>query len=233
SPALARFSWPRWSPDGRTFLVTGRDTKGRFGLHLVDVHTGAATLAVLLEPQTYFPLAVWSPDGKAIFYTKIEGKDFEDRRLLMRDLETGRERGLYRGHAGFMAVSPNGQWVVFRAREQAGRVATLLLLPTTGGQPRELVRVVAPDDIPLDTLAWTPNGNYVLFGKADRDESQGVSLWRVPAQGGKPQPLGLSMEGLTNLRLHPDGRRVAFTAGRNKNEVWVLENFLPALKAGK
>jgi len=32
------------------------------------------------------------------------------------------------------------------------------------------------------------------------------------------------------LRTHPDGRRLAFVAGRHKTEVWVMENFLPALR---
>jgi len=35
------------------------------------------------------------------------------------------------------------------------------------------------------------------------------------------------------LAIHPDGRQIAFTAGEVKEEVWVMENFLPALKAAK
>ena len=41
------------------------------------------------------------------------------------------------------------------------------------------------------------------------------------------------MEGLLpyGLSVHPDGRRIAFTAGTPvRSEVWVMENFLPALK---
>jgi hypothetical protein len=42
------------------------------------------------------------------------------------------------------------------------------------------------------------------------------------------------MEGLRHLRVHPDGRRVAFTVGPYvKTEVWVLENFLPEVRAAK
>jgi hypothetical protein len=36
------------------------------------------------------------------------------------------------------------------------------------------------------------------------------------------------------MRVHPDGRRIAFTADEpTRSEVWVMENFLPALKAAK
>jgi hypothetical protein len=36
------------------------------------------------------------------------------------------------------------------------------------------------------------------------------------------------MEGIRDLSVSRDGRRVAFTAGWPTREVWVLENFLPA-----
>jgi hypothetical protein len=29
--------------------------------------------------------------------------------------------------------------------------------------------------------------------------------------------------------VHPDGRQIAFVAGENKAEIWVLEKSLPAL----
>jgi hypothetical protein len=35
------------------------------------------------------------------------------------------------------------------------------------------------------------------------------------------------MDELRELSCHPDGRRIAFGAGRDRGEVWVLENFLP------
>ena len=70
-------------------------------------------------------------------------------------------------------------------------------------------------------MAWSSDGRHVLFAR--RGE-----LWRVPAEGGEPENLGYVMEGLRELRLHPDGARIAFTAGTDKGEVWVMENLLPA-----
>jgi hypothetical protein len=52
-------------------------------------------------------------------------------------------------------------------------------------------------------------------------------------QGGEPEKLELSMDRIRPLRIHPDGRRVAFAAGWPAWEVWVMENFLPALRASK
>jgi hypothetical protein len=61
-------------------------------------------------------------------------------------------------------------------------------------------------------------------------------LWRVSATGGEAENLGVAMEGLLpyGLSVHPDGRRIAFTAGTPVRwEVWALENLLPPLKAAK
>ncbi len=51
----------------------------------------------------------------------------------------------------------------------------------------------------------------------------------------EPQKLGLTMEARVpyGLSVHPDGKRIAFTAGTEREEVWVLKNFLPAVKKGK
>ena len=57
-----------------------------------------------------------------------------------------------------------------------------------------------------------------------------TELWLVPVEGGRARKLDLTMDSLVDLRMHPDGRRVAFVADRHRNEVRVMENFLPAAK---
>lgn len=58
-------------------------------------------------------------------------------------------------------------------------------------------------------------------------------MWKIAVQGGKPEKLELTMDTIRPLRIHPDGRRVAFAAGFPAWEVWVMENFLPVLKAAR
>jgi hypothetical protein len=43
------------------------------------------------------------------------------------------------------------------------------------------------------------------------------------------------MDSVRSVSFHPDGKHVAFaaSAGKDKSEVWVMENFLPKLKAVK
>ena len=49
----------------------------------------------------------------------------------------------------------------------------------------------------------------------------------IDVAGGEPTEVGLSMVMLREVRVHPDGKRIAFTAGAPYREVWVMENFLP------
>jgi Tol biopolymer transport system component len=217
----------RWSPDGSTLLASGRSRKGREGgIYRIDIETGAASF----EGPGKF--AEWSPDGKGFFY---RGSGPENTLLFYRNLETGRTREIHRvlppDHLGPFIVSPDGRQIVVHEGGANGPV--LKVIPAEGGEPRELYRGPHIDH----ALAWTPDGRHILFGSLDLETDPDVGsteLWRIPISGGSPERVGLAKEGkFHDLRISPDGRRLAFTAEEPSDEVWVLENFLPALKAKK
>jgi len=59
--------------------------------------------------------------------------------------------------------------------------------------------------------------------------SGGNELLLVPVGGGQPRKLDNRINSLpAQIRIHPDGKQVAWAAGESKREIWVLENFLPA-----
>ena len=58
-------------------------------------------------------------------------------------------------------------------------------------------------------------------------------LWRVLVDGGAAQKLDLALPSVSRISVHPDGRRLAISAGSPKFEAWVMENLLPALKAAR
>ncbi len=76
-----------------------------------------------------------------------------------------------------------------------------------------------------------PDSRYVLFVKRTSGQSE---LWRIPAEGGRPQKL-LEMKGLMDISVHPDGRRIPLTRPESggDGEVWVMENFLPETTNGE
>jgi len=83
--------------------------------------------------------------------------------------------------------------------------------------------------MPINDVTWTPDGRYLLLAKRrpPSGEDRTTELWRVPAEGGAAENLGITMGGAPHLRCHADGRRIAFAAGTNRAEVWALEKFLP------
>jgi Tol biopolymer transport system component/DNA-binding CsgD family transcriptional regulator len=219
---------PRWSPDGRSLLFSGRDAKNRYGLYLVDVASGKARLLFHQPPTHSSPRwPTWSPDGKALFYAY---KDMSRgvHRIVRRELVKDREQELAAGYPNCLAVSPDGRQLAFSVRDWETHEEVLKLVPTTGGASRELLRVASPANSPerIPAIAWTPDGRSLLFGrKKERD----TRFWRISPDGGRPRRLELSVQDLADgpLWIHPDGRQIAFTAGRPQGEVWVMEHFLP------
>ena len=233
----------QWSPDGRFLLATGMDIKGRGGLYRIGVQSGEVVPVVQGASRSTRPYGVWSPDGKAIFYTRgnVTGEGSE---IRVRDLETGRETEIYRPAApsaganvttpNNLALSPDGQWFAFGLGGYTNS-DVLMVMPAVGGEPRELLRLPRGEGA-LTGFEWAGDGKHLLFTKV---EGGGPAprltpeLWRISVEGGEPQKVGLATQNGGRLAIHPDGRQIAFTAGEAKEEVWVLENFLPALNGAK
>jgi Tol biopolymer transport system component len=106
----------------------------------------------------------------------------------------------------------------------------LRVIPAAGGKPRDLIKIPLPESI--GPYAWTPNGREILFAKRSdyRKQDQKCELWMIPAEGGEARKLGLTIDRILELSIHPDGQRIAFSSGGPGAEVWVMENFLPEEK---
>jgi Tol biopolymer transport system component len=203
---LPYFRWLRWSPDGRAILVTALEEKDLWNVvYRIDVDSGKRTVLLHAEGGRGRAAAL-SPDGKALFYSDW-GPAPRKGRLMVRDLETGREKELLRGApfplVGYVwALSPDGKWLAFISR--LGGVETprtLNIVSTTGGEPKELLRKEAAER--PRALAWTPNSQHLLF--LVRNE-----LWRIPVEGGEARKLWQWEKGLQGMKVHPDGQRIAF-----------------------
>jgi Tol biopolymer transport system component len=131
------------------------------------------------------------------------------------------------GRAFYLAVSPDERWLAF-STPSGPSGAALAIVPRTGGNARVLARVTDPAFVQAE--AWTRDGKSVLYGKGRTVNGQSgepVELWRVDVEDGHSEAVGLSMVGLREVRMHPDGRHLAWTAGWPVLELWVMENFLP------
>ena len=207
SPRL-RYVWDiYWVPDGRSVLAWGM-TERENALFRIDTETSGITK---LADGRWAPRLC--PDGKTLVFLGEGG-------IRKRNLDTGEESVVVNVGTVPYDLSPDGREVVFQVD---GAVKAVSL---NGGEPRELFRGLA-----RSRLRWTRDGRYIIaqaFGTASSE------IWRVPAQGGTPLKLDLSVPRMEpgSFTLHPDNRRFAFSVEEwSKSELWVLENLLPGLKA--
>jgi Tol biopolymer transport system component len=195
--------WIHWAPDSEGIFVAGGS-----GTFLVSLTTGEASLVL----ERGVDRASLSSDGKRLFAPVDDGG------VVVYDLETGAETVLYEDDSvqqemmivSDMSLAPDGQTLAVGFR------AGIALIPASGGELR-WVHQTEPGEIRWrGGMGWTPDGQYVVFVKSE-------ALWAVPAAGGEPRKL-FSESNLQHVRLHPDGRRVAFVGGPERDELWVMEN---------
>jgi Tol biopolymer transport system component len=230
---------PRWSSDGRSILFTGyhhtRDNQKDYngGVYKVDVQTDNVTELVQFPPIqepvhiNYFrdvwwghTVADWSHDGNSVFYIN-RGK------ISMWELESDREKQLYQSNKlrRTLDLSPDGKELVFGTANIEDGTWHILIMPVSGGEPRELCKFQESEESEkIKLITWTPDGKYVLFTENNRNAS---ALWRISPEGGKPQKLWQSDKGNAGLSIHPDGQQIALSTSEHYEEIWVMENFLP------
>ena len=227
-----------WFPDGRSLLGAAFEDQNqdKLAFYRIDTRTGAATLIKggLREEAYRYSL---SPDGNTIFY--CQNDDSKSSRLFAFHIETGKVEEFYHVTSpqgfGVPSTSPDGRLLAFGLGDVRSSVA-LRTMPTSGGEPRELLRIQSPENLVYSFFgmgqAWTPDGRYLLAMRSTKGRI--TELLRVPAAGGEAQKTGLVMERISHLSVHPDGRRIAFDSGiRGNHEIWVMENFLAALKSAR
>jgi Tol biopolymer transport system component len=226
---------PHWFPDGRSVLVL--DTAdSRWLFKRIDIETG--DVKVILEGLRIHQQVRLSPDGKILYYS-VRGEhmphsEFGLLRLMKRDLETGQELELYRTESpgvGFfgLAVSSDGNHLSFLRNDVENGKRTLFTLPAKGGTPRELYKGTYDKPTPFSG-AWTRDGRHVLF--TSHTDARG-QLWAIPAEGGEPRALDITMQQILFPALSPDGRRIAFTGTRSRGELWVIHNLLSETQASR
>ena len=231
-PALNRFGWPRWSPDGRSVLVVDWNVNNQMGYYRIDTQTGNVTPVVPpAEDIRLWGRHEWSPDGKTIFYVRrdMNAKIYQ---IIVRDLESGTEKVLYRSDDSLrLSLSPDGQWLalIFVSKEKP----RLNVMPAAGGEPRELCRLEEEEGLRFGSncsITWTADGKYILFTmKNSKMDDAKWELCRISADSGELEKLGLEMSEFVNLSVHPDGRHIAFSSPSPtviSPAVWVMENFL-------
>jgi len=108
---------------------------------------------------------------------------------------------------------------------EADAVSTLIV-QSPDGVAHEILSLPGPSAIRFQS--WTPDGLDLIYS-TQTAASPVPTLWRIPAIGGTPTDLRATVNAPRNLNavaLSPDGRRIAYAAGRTAFEIWTMEGFL-------
>jgi hypothetical protein len=129
--------------------------------------------------------------------------------------------------AGHLTAA-GGAGAVYVARQPDGDGEARLLMSWNGdGAPRELLRARGGEAFQL--VGWGENRREVVIIRRRLDDDstkREETVWRVPLDGSPPISTGISLVGLRDASMHPDGRRIAFNAGWKQVEHWTMEHVL-------
>ena len=226
---------PQWFHDGKDVVVVVKNPGTTFGLYRVDLsskqfrqifeYDGAAfqngAYAISLDDQTVYHAGRDPKNSKLVVD-----------RIVAIDIKTGQQRQLSTvpgtGGAG-IKLSPDGRTLAIRRFDSQTRNTHFARMAVDGSSYRELY-TAAYSGGQIDHLAWTKDGLGILFGIGQDDKWRIV---RIPAEGGNPEATDFDLSNagaLLNISLSPDGRRLAFSARRNVQELWAIDNLLSVLK---
>jgi eukaryotic-like serine/threonine-protein kinase len=110
------------------------------------------------------------------------------------------------GKASGVAISPNGQYVVYVLRD--GEMQSLMVRQVATGSD---VQILPPAVSVFYGLTFSPDGNYIYFTEASKENQLFSSLYKMPVLGGNPQQIIRDID--TSISFSPDGKQFTFIRG--------------------
>jgi Tol biopolymer transport system component len=187
-----------WSPDGRSFALSGVATDGTWGIFVVGVDSRNSRLLTPPNLNNDPQWPIWSPRGDQIAFVANNASGLErDLWLIDPNGENLRRVGEVQTTISRAAWSPDGDWLAF---------------PTAGGitianvQDDELTYQVPALYITMQP-AWSPDGQYLYYGELNEGGSLAVNRFDI-ATHTVTKLLSNPSPG-TELQVSPDGRQIA------------------------
>jgi eukaryotic-like serine/threonine-protein kinase len=110
------------------------------------------------------------------------------------------------GKASGVAVSPDGQYVVYVLRD--GEKQNLMVRQVATGSD---VSVIPPDVVIYYGVTFSPDGQYIYFTASSKENNFFSSLYKMPVLGGTPVQVTRDID--TGPSFAPTGKRFAFLRG--------------------
>jgi len=211
----------KWSPDSDEILFVGRDQTGPPGAYVLNIQNNSFESITGKRDFTGADV-VWANESNKFYY--FYTGDVEKNGVYSIDRKSHEETKILSAPDIYgLALRPgNNKLAVI-----AGSVIKLLDLENN--EVAEFLKL--EPDVKHTYIEWSPDGNWLYFMKCFGKKTNGektVELWRIDANGDNAKLIEKSFPHLSNLSIHPDGKRLAFTVGEGGGNpsIWVMKNFL-------
>ena len=107
------------------------------------------------------------------------------------------------GKAERAAISPDGKYILSVLNDNGLQSLWLRNVPTASD-----TQVIPPSPAMYRSLAFSPDGNYIYFRKAQNAVNSDYNLYRAPVLGGTPEAVVRDID--SDTAFSPDGKRMAY-----------------------
>ena len=221
----------RWMPDGSGMGLIDWDSEKHLYFSRLDLGTGQWTRRQI--PAEGFSAGrgfafTWGDDGKAFIYIRKDENDSASV-LVLRDLESGNERSLYR-----IRQTESLGWS-FKASHDHNRLAldddgkTIIFDLKTG----QTERFEYGGKKHLFSPSWSPDGKYLVAKGEPEGGGDHTELYIISLEDGTFKNLNIhrylppGSQIVSSPEWSPDGRKIAIATWTGKSEANLITNVIP------
>jgi Tol biopolymer transport system component len=163
---------PAWSPDGK-YIAFAREGQGIFYMSQL----GGSEIRISRTGAN----PAWTPDSRSVLiHDRVDGRPAGIFQISLQTLERRQITQPTSGAGDWkFAVSPDGKTLAFDRGRRLG-VSDIYVVPMSGGEPVRRTNWNAA----FGGVVWTTDGSELIYNVG---YGWPMTLWRIPAQGAKPQ----------------------------------------------